>query len=88
MEKGRKQSLLVFLPCALASICLYLASYLNHLTAPRLAAFAALFLSMLTFVLSYRAGSTAQKVNLQAQVSIWASVIAGGLYLLLSGWRL
>jgi hypothetical protein len=87
MEKRGQQSLIIFCACAIASVGLYLVSYMDHLTAARLAAFIALFLSILTFVVSYRAGSTAQKVNLQAKVSIWANIIAGGLYLLLSGWR-
>jgi len=88
MQKSRKQSLLMFAASAVASISLYLASYINHLAVARLAAFAALFLSMLTFVLSYRSGATAQTIKLQAEVSILANAIAGGLYLFLSGRQL
>ncbi len=87
MEKNRKQSLLMFVTSAVASICLYVVSYMDHLTAARLAAFTALFLSIFTFVLSYRSGDTAQKLKAQTKVSIWATIIAGGLYLFSSGWR-
>jgi hypothetical protein len=86
MENG-KRSLLMFIALAVANISLYVASYLNHIALARLAAFVALFLSMFTFVQSYRSGATAQIIKLQAQVSIWATTIAGGLYLFLKVWR-
>jgi hypothetical protein len=87
MEKSLKQSASIFICCAIASIGLYLVSYLDHLRIVRLAAFVALFLSSYTFILSYRSGAAAQRVTVQAKVSLWATIFAGALYLVLSGWR-
>src|SRR5271170_560523 len=87
MEKSLKQSASIFICCTIASICIYVVSYLDHLGMARLAAFVALFLSIYTFILSYRSGAAAQKVTVQAKVSLWATILAGALYLVLSGWR-
>jgi hypothetical protein len=87
MEKNLKQSVSIFILSTIASICLYFVSYLDHLRVARLAAFVALFLSIYTFILSYRSGAAAQRVNVQAKVSLWATIFAGALYLVLSGWR-
>ena len=87
MEKSLKQSASIFICCTIASICIYVVSYLDHLRMARLAAFVALFLSIYTFILSYRSGAAAQRVTVQAKVSLWATILAGALYLVLSGWR-
>jgi len=87
MEKSLKQSAAIFICCTIASICLYFVSYLDHLRIARLAAFVALFVSIYTFILSYRSGGAAQRVTVQAKVSLWATIFAGTLYLVLSGWR-
>ena len=87
MEKGQKRSVLNFTIWIFASTDLYFLSYFGHLTAARIAASVAVFLSMLTFVLSYRSGGTEKKLKMQITVSASATILAGFLYLAQSGWR-
>jgi hypothetical protein len=67
MEKSLKQSASIFICCTIASICIYFVSYLDHLRMARLAAFVALFLSIYTFIVSYRSGAAGQRANGRAR---------------------
>lgn len=87
MESIRKRSLINFILWLFASAALYALAYIAHLAVARLAAFVALSLSVITFVLAFRAGTSKTKLRLQANISGGATILAAILYLIQSGWR-
>jgi hypothetical protein len=85
-----KRSILIFLPWMIADLGIYVVASMRHLWPVEVAAFFALFLTVLFFVLSYRSAGAEQRVPTKygARISAWASILAASLYLALSGmWR-
>lgn len=87
MEGLRKRSLVTFGIWVFASVDLYVLSVFNHLSGARVAAFVAVFLSAATFALAYRSNSTSRRVKAQAVISASATLLAGIVYLVQTGWR-
>lgn len=85
MENLRKRSVINLAVWVFASLGLYVLSYVGHLSAARLGAFIALVVSVLMFVFAYRSGGS--RVRLQVNISASATIIAGILYLVQSGWK-
>lgn len=86
--ESTKRLAIIFLPWALASVCIYVAAYMDHLRFVQLAAFVALLLSALFFVLSHRPTDSQRQLPTKygVRISAWATILAGVLYLVLSGW--
>jgi hypothetical protein len=87
--EGPKRVIATFVPWMVSNVLLYEIAYMDHLRSVRILAFLALFLSVLFFALSYRAVAAGKKFPIKFGVNISASVtiLAGFLYLFLSGWR-
>lgn len=85
MENLRKRSVINLVIWVFASVDLYALSFIGHLPIARLAAFIALLVSVLTFLFAYR--STGSRLKLQINISASATIVAGILYLIQSGWK-
>src|SRR5579862_4996569 len=84
--EARKQLVTNFAPWAVASLLLYLLSLVDHLRLVQTAAFLALFLSVLFFILGHRALKSGEKVPTKYGVRIcaWTTILACALYLFFS----
>lgn len=87
--EAAKDSVRIFVPWTVSSTCLYALAFMAHMKLVQVFAFLAVFLSVLFFVLHYRSMGAHQKALAKygARISAWSTLVAAGLYLLLSPWR-
>jgi hypothetical protein len=70
MESPKRRTV-IFLPWIIASVCIYVAAYMDRLRFVQLVAFLALFLSVLFFALSHRPTDSEPQLRIKYGVR-WA----------------